>query len=88
MKRQLGSLSAGDLGAHVKAQPVKPESGLPKHTQPIAGTLESVHHFRVADEDFSSCIVRIVRTAKQVKAKEPDCREVRGPSAREIEVGT
>lgn len=84
--RQLGTLTSADLGVWIKEPPLPKGSPLRRNHRPTRGKLESVHHFRVGDEDYTAAILRIQRSAAQVKAKEPDCREVRGPSATEVEV--
>lgn len=85
MREMLGSLTAASLGTRISGEGVRTH-GTPNAGY-ISGTVESVHHFRVGDEDWSSCIVRIVRTREQVQKKEADCREIRGPSATKVEVG-
>lgn len=86
MKRQLGTLTSADLGAQMKGPPPTNTRGVPRNAATITGRLDSVHHFRVGDQDYTACIVRVQRTAAQVKAKEPDCREIRGTADTEVEV--
>lgn len=86
IERGLGTLSSGDLGKQITAQPLPQTRGVPKVDRPITGVLASVHHFRVSDQDYTAAIVKVHRTAKQVRDKEPDHREVRGLSATKVEV--
>ncbi len=83
----LGDLSSVDLGTQVTGPAPAVTRGVPKATGPIKGKLESVHHFIVDGQQFTSCIVRVILTRAEREKKVPDCREVRGPSSTEIEVG-
>ena len=86
--QRLGNLTAADLGSQIRggAAAQHRTKGTPVPPATISGTLESIHHFRVGEEDWSAAIVRIVRNREQVKKREPDCREIRGPSATEVEI--
>jgi hypothetical protein len=84
--RALGDLTSLDLGSQITAQQLPLAKGLPKLAAPVTGKLESVHHFMVAGVNYTAAIVRVIRTRKQVDAKEADCREIRGLSLQEVEV--
>lgn len=86
MKRQLGTLTGADLGQQIKGQTAARTRGTPDRPITVRGVVSSVHHFQVAGDNNTSVIVRIVRTSTQIKNKEPDCREIRGPSDTEVEV--
>lgn len=86
MKLALGNLTSGHLGAQVTGTPAQRTHGVPKPTGPITGKLESVHHFDVDGTAYTAAIVRVPRTRREVEMKMPDCRELRGPSATEVEL--
>jgi hypothetical protein len=82
----LGKLDASYLGQRVTGMPAQRTHGVPKASGPVTGWLESLHHCRVDGADYTRAIVKIVRTAEQMKNREPEYREIGGVATDEIEV--
>lgn len=86
MRRPFGTLGSVDLGKQIQ-QLTQPANKTPGTVpQPlITGYLGSVHHFEVAGVNYTCAIIKVHRTAKQIRDREPEYRELRDLSTVEVE---